>query len=422
MTGAHEMSRRKALFKALSAMLLVLAAMTTVQAQTSVSSLPIQAKERAALFPDSNSIAQGKTLAEAACMSCHGLDGLSIDESRPHLAGQRTIYLYREMLAYKAGQRRNEAMAKAVAFLDSEALLKTAIYYSSLSLPFDRETAEELTNGPAKIDDDPLMTIRASTAGCASCHGAEGNSMIPGMPSLTSQHPDYFSNAMLAYQSGERKDNMMQLLVANLDEQSIRNMGLYYALQEPGKTSFKGAGNVQAGQAGAEACASCHGASGNAPTADMPSLAGMDPGYFAKTIRDYQSGQRPHAAMTGAVMGLEAPQVDDLAAYYAEQEPVARNVRKPLSAAQWVERCARCHGTGGNSNDPRYARLAGQNRQYLLNALQAYADGQRSDSVMHAMAEPLDQGVIERLATYYAAQEPRSVVYFELPCNTGETQ
>ena len=414
------MSKWKVLVAAVHVLALTLAGIVSVQAQPSVASLPIQPRERAALFPSSNSIAQGKTLAEAACAGCHGHDGISTDERRPHLAGQRTIYLYREMLAYQNGQRSNEAMSKAVAFLDAEALLKTAIYYASLTPEFDREAAIESAKGPMQLDDDPLVAIKATTAGCGSCHGADGNSNIPGMPSLTSQHPDYFVMSMKAYQSGNRKDNMMQMLVASLDDEAIRSMGLFYALQEPRKTAGPAAGDAAAGQAAAESCASCHGAFGNANAADMPSLAGQDPLYLAKAIKTYQNGQRRHGPMETAVAGLDAAQIKNLAAFYAMQEPVARNVRKPLTAGQWLDRCARCHGDGGNSTDPRYSRLAGQNKQYLVKVLQNYADGQRSDSVMHAMSEPLSQGAIETLAAYYAAQEPRSVVYFELPCNDGE--
>lgn len=369
------------------------------------------------MFPSSASIAQGKALAEASCAGCHGQDGISTDEHRPHLAGQRTIYLYREMLAYQSGQRSNEAMRKAVAFLDAEALLKTAIYYASLTPPYDREAAMALANGQMQLDDDPLLAVKAATAGCGSCHGATGNSRIPGMPSLTSQHPEYFVTSMKAYQAGDRTDNMMQMLVATLDEEVIRNMGLYYALQEPAKTAGKGTGNASAGQAAAAACASCHGATGNAVAPDMPSIAGQDPLYLAKVLKAYQSGQRTHGPMKTAMAGMDAIQINDLAAFYAAQDPVARSVAKPLTAGQWVDRCARCHGDGGNSTDPRYSRLAGQNRAYLADVLQAYAGGQRSDSVMHAMSEPLSQGVIERLAAFYAAQEPRSVVYFELPCD-----
>ena len=42
------------------------------------------------------------------------------------------------------------------------------------------------------------------------------------MPSLTAQHPEYFVTTMQAYKSGDRTDNMMQMLVATLDDAAIR--------------------------------------------------------------------------------------------------------------------------------------------------------------------------------------------------------
>jgi len=212
-----EMTKLRELRFVLLAFAAALVSPVSVQAQSSLSSLPIQANERAALFPSPNSIEQGKALAEAGCAECHGHNGISTDEHRPHLAGQRTVYLYREMLAYQEGARSNEDMREAVAFLDSDALLKTAIYYASLPPPFDPEAVAAAAGSPMQLDDDPLLATKAATAGCGSCHGATGNSSIPGMPSLTSQHPDYFVASMKAYQSGERTDNMMQMLVAALD-------------------------------------------------------------------------------------------------------------------------------------------------------------------------------------------------------------
>jgi cytochrome c553 len=401
---------------------LLLSGVANVCAQDSISAHPLNLRERAALFPTPASIEQGRALAAAQCSDCHGIDGVSTNPDRPHLAGQRSVYLYRQMLAYREGIRSDPQMREALAFLDADALLKTAVYYASLSPPFNRELAESAEEIRGRLDDDPLTPVKAATAGCGSCHGAGGNSTVPGMPSLTAQHPDYFVDSMQAYQSGERTDSMMQMLVAALDEGTIRGMGTYYALQEPRAKTSAVAGDPDAGRLLAEACANCHGADGNASGADMPTLAGQDPVYLVKAMQDYLNGQRAHGPMQSAMQGLSDQQIKDMAAFYVSQTPIARRVRPPLTAAQWLERCDRCHGVGGNSTDPRYARLSGQNEQYLVSVLEDYADGKRSDSIMHAMSEPLSARIIDRLAAFYAAQEPRSVVYFELPCKDQERQ
>jgi cytochrome c553 len=120
--------------------------------------------------------------------------------------------------------------------------------------------------------------------------------------------------------------------------------------------------------------------------------------------------------MFGAVETLDDRGIADLAAFYAVQEPVRRNVRAPLTTTEWITRCERCHGIDGNSTDPRFPMLAGQNRTYLANALAAYVGNTRSNSIMHAMSDPLSAADIQRLVDYYATREPKSVLYMFLPC------
>ena len=104
------------------------------------------------------------------------------------------------------------------------------------------------------------------------------------------------------------------------------------------------------------------------------------------------------------------------AAFYASREPVRRDVRTPLTTTQWVNRCERCHGIDGNSTDPRFPMLAGQDPTYLANTLQSYIGTTRSNTTMHAMSDPLSAADIERIVKHYATREPKSVVYMQLPC------
>jgi len=71
--------------------------------------------------------------------------------------------------------------------------------------------------------------------------------------------------------------------------------------------------------------------------------------------------------------------------------------------------CAACHGTDGNSDDPRYPKLAGQGARYLVDQLRAFKDqGQRRASgVMGAMAVNLTQAEMRDVAAYFSGQIPR---------------
>jgi cytochrome c553 len=409
-TRHKKIMNRQSLWIWLPALLLLM--IHSAQAQESVSARPLTHKERAALFPGSDEIGEGRAIAQKHCASCHGLEGISKDLDQPHLAGQRTIYLYRELQYYQAGARADDSMRQAVGYLGDNVLLKAAIYYASLPPP--RGTG--VTDEAWLTEDDPLRGIRSATAGCGSCHGPNGNSVIPGMPSLTAQHPDYFIESMKAYQAGARNHNMMQMLVATLNEESIADMGLFYALQTPEIASGPASGNAEAGRVASEACAGCHGPTGNATAPDMPSIAGQDATYLVQSLKSYMNGQRDHEPMKNAMTGIGNETIADMAAFYAAQQPVARPVRKPLTTAEWLNRCSRCHGEEGNSSDPRYASLAGQNEDYLKRVLKAYANGERQDSIMHAMSRPLTYLDVERIAAYYAARDASAVIYFELPC------
>ncbi len=66
--------------------------------------------------------------------------------------------------------------------------------------------------------------------------------------------------------------------------------------------------------------------------------------------------------------------------------------------------CAACHGADGNSTVPSFPRLAGQNRDYLVHALQAYRKGDRKNPIMAEQAKNLSNQDIEDLAMYFSQQ------------------
>ncbi len=376
---------------------------------------PILEAERAALFPSARMIETGRTVASTACADCHGMDGMRTGEGQPYLAGQRSVYLYRVLKAYQDHSRDSEPMLHASSFLNDQALLAVSVYYASLTRPREH-SMQEPSEAPGTLGDDPFSGIGEALEKCIKCHGETGNSTASGMPSLTAQHPEYFVSSMQAYVDGSRNHKLMKKLVGALDEQTIANMGLFYAVQEPLRAEDQGEGDAEAGRKIAEACANCHGSDGNASGSEMPSVAGQDASYFVKAMQAYKDGRRAHEAMYEAVEALGETEISDLAAFYASQTPVRRDVRTPFSTAEWVTRCERCHGLEGNSTDPRFPMLAGQHPEYLREAMKSYSTGRRSRSIMHAMSEPLSDNDVEQIVNYYATREPKSVVYMQLPC------
>lgn len=399
-------------------------AATTVLILTTVSVWPdsgsstraINTLERSALSPSSDVLELGNSVASSTCASCHGTDGNSTGPGIPNLAGQRTVYLYRALQAYQARQRRDDAMNHAISFLHGEALLAVSAYYASLP-PVRPADVKKSTQTESPTDGrDPFAAIRPEMKKCVKCHGDDGNAKASGMPNLTAQHPQYFVTSMKAYVDGNRDHKMMERLVSGLDDDTLEEMGVFYAVQEPVRTKTTGDGNPVLGREQSEPCASCHGEDGNPVADEMPTLAGQDARYFIKAMAAYQEGKRSHDAMFDAVESLTEDGIQHMAAFYAEQNPVRRGVHAPLTTEAWLSRCERCHGPDGNSTDPRFPMLAGQDRTYLQKALQAYIDNNRGNSTMHAMSEPLSANDISQIVEYFATREPRSVIYSLVPC------
>ena len=384
--------------------------------QDSITTAPINSVERYALNPPRDMLDHGKTVATTACAACHGENGVGTGPGIPNLAGQRTVYLYRILQNYQSRERHNDTMNHAVGFLNEEALLAVSAYYASLAPARPAQPGDTTAEAAAVGGGDPFAGIRDDLKKCGRCHGEDGNATASGMPNLSAQSPEYFVSSMQAYTDGGRNHKLMGNLAKGLDEETLERMGVFYGVQEPAKTATVGDGNADAGQELAEPCASCHGGDGNASGADMPTLAGQDARYFIKAMTAYQEGTRKHEGMFGAVDGLSEKDLADLAAFYAVQDPVRRNVRTPLTTAEWIDRCERCHGIDGNSTDPRFPMLAGQDPVYLANALQSYIGNARGSTTMHAMSEPLEAADIQRIVDYYSTREPKSVVYMLLPC------
>ncbi len=65
--------------------------------------------------------------------------------------------------------------------------------------------------------------------------------------------------------------------------------------------------------------------------------------------------------------------------------------------------CFACHGVDGNSSNPLYPSLAGQQSEYLKKQLVAFRSGDRREAIMSPMAASLSDDDIENLSAYFAS-------------------
>jgi cytochrome c553 len=84
--------------------------------------------------------------------------------------------------------------------------------------------------------------------------------------------------------------------------------------------SAHAAGNAEAGKQKSQVCQSCHGPDGNSASTQFPRLAGQYPDYLVQALSEYKSGARKNPIMAGFAANLSERDMQDIAAYFAEQK------------------------------------------------------------------------------------------------------
>src|SRR6266540_5209868 len=68
---------------------------------------------------------------------------------------------------------------------------------------------------------------------CVPCHGENGNSTIPTVPSLAGQQPLYLYYQLIQFREERRKDPQMSPFAANLSDADMQDIAAYFAAQKP---------------------------------------------------------------------------------------------------------------------------------------------------------------------------------------------
>ncbi len=198
------------------------------------------------------------------------------------------------------------------------------------------------------------------------------------------------------------------------------------------------AGDPEAGADKVSMCAACHGSDGNSPAPNFPKIAGLGEPYLLKQLQDIQAWDQAEGdakantgravpQMTGMVRNLSDQDLQDIAAYYADQSlqltganelQVQVNSGEKVDALALGEKiyragdretgipaCAACHGPAGGGNEPAaYPRLGGQYPEYIASQLRAFRAGDRTNDgeqmTMRLSAKHLSDAEIEAVANY----------------------
>jgi cytochrome c553 len=77
------------------------------------------------------------------------------------------------------------------------------------------------------------------------------------------------------------------------------------------------AADSRAAKGRAAQCFVCHGADGLAKVPDAPNLAGQNPAYLAKALKDYRAGKRENEVMSMVAKNLSDDDIALVAAYFS---------------------------------------------------------------------------------------------------------
>jgi cytochrome c553 len=155
-------------------------------------------------------------------------------------------------------------------------------------------------------------------------------------------------------------------------------------------------------------CANCHGAAGNSTTPTTPNLAAQHPTFLLLQIRKFADGSRRNEFMEGMIKALNSDEKVGLALYFSAQTLPTRPVSNPALAAIGKElfskNCFRCHGDNGLGSD-KFARIAGQQPEYLKLTLQRYKEGGgiRVDPLMAANTRLLSNADMDAIVAYVSS-------------------
>jgi len=156
---------------------------------------------------------------------------------------------------------------------------------------------------------------------CAACHGNDGNSADPAVPSLAGQPAQAISTQLFQFREGNRKNPQMSPMAASLSNADMNNLAEYYAGLKAAPPKHRTApGNASAGPELAKKfnCTQCHGPA-LLGQQQMPRLAGQHAEYLRAQLTGFKAGTRADldGNMTSAAQALNDKDIEVLVDYIA---------------------------------------------------------------------------------------------------------
>jgi cytochrome c553 len=160
-------------------------------------------------------------------------------------------------------------------------------------------------------------------APCLACHGENGKSELPEVPSLGAQNAPYTLIQLYLFREKQRASEIMNDAAKGLGDDDLRNIADFVGkLPAPQPVEGGDAVRLERGRAllGLYHCNACHRADLSGQQS-VPRIAAQREDYLVKTLSEYRSRVRIgyDATMAEALQPVSADEIGDLAYSIARQ-------------------------------------------------------------------------------------------------------
>lgn len=154
-----------------------------------------------------------KEVIDARCAVCHGREGESANAIYPRLAAQHPDYMVKQLMDFRDGRRKGDAMPEMAKDLTDPQIRELAAWFSSRP-PGSRKPRDPDLAGVGRYiftQGNPYSGVAA----CTSCHGENGYGTQT-LPRLAGQHPVYLETQLKEFGSRARtNDNAIMHTIAS---------------------------------------------------------------------------------------------------------------------------------------------------------------------------------------------------------------
>jgi cytochrome c553 len=164
---------------------------------------------------------------------------------------------------------------------------------------------------------------------CAACHGDDGNSVNPEVPSIAGQPQLFLENQLILFREELRRSDQMQPVVKGLKDAEIVKLATHFS-KLPAKGMETGPADASLMKAGMEKasrlrCGVCH-LPDFSGQKQMPRLAGQRERYLSSEMRAYRDGKRSggDTIMSATLYGVPDADISALAHFLSRVAPRAR--------------------------------------------------------------------------------------------------